>query len=132
MTIRNQEGIELDSIVVTEKGLVGRVSEVGVFSCKVLTITDPNSRIPAKLQSNNHHIVVVGDGNKNLSIISDQSQPFMAGDLITTSGIGGIYPMNIPIAKITGFSKDGKPIAKPSVDFSLLDYVMVIKDANKV
>lgn len=130
MLIKNQEGIENDNCVVSEDALVGRISSVGYFECSVMLTTDIKSRIPAQIERNSHHIIVVGNNTQNLSIIASQGESFVKGDLIVTSGVGGIYPIKIPIAKIIGFSSDGSPIAKPIVNPFCLDYVMVVKEEN--
>ncbi len=135
------DGVALDNPVMTENGLVGWVSEVSAASCKVTTILSPQAQIGATDKRTADTGIVSGDtvyseqGLTRLTNITKQNSA-EAGDIVVTSGFGGVYPKNIRIGKIESLTNDeytGMPIAviEPyEKDIPNLSSVAVITDFN--
>ena len=77
-----------------------------------------------------------GTGNNNLIVkYISKSTNIKAGDVLVTTGLDDIYPANIPVAKVirvfyenNGFNS---AICQPVVDYNNLQYIVVLKNANK-
>ena len=108
------------------EGLIGRVLETGLNTARVLLLTDADSIVPVRRTRDNLPAIASGRGDGLLDIRSAGSvnAPFRAGDLFVTSGTGGIYPPNIPVAKVEANARDtalGRPFANPdSLDFAIV------------
>lgn len=132
----SKSGIKKSDVVITESGLVGKVEEVGINWARVSTILDSGNSIGISLSRNGNVGIAEGDTellkqrrfkidyiSKNASLIS--------GDLLETSGLGGIYPPGLAVGTIEEVELDStgelvKGIVKPAVDFENLYEVVVI------
>ena len=113
------DGVELSDPVMTDNGLVGWVSEVAPHSCKVTTILSPDASIGALDKKTTDSGIVAGEptlcdeGLTRLINLSAQNK-LEQGDLIVTSGFGGVFPKNLKIGKVRELSSDsytGLPVA---------------------
>ena len=130
------DGVDKDMAVVTEKGLVGRVVEAGPNSSKVQLILDPRSSVGTLVQRAESRVtgIVVGDMD-NPTMPNMENIPKTAdvqeGDLIITSGYGGVFPKGLPVGLVTTLKNDDGGLLKiavlePAVDFQKLEDVAVI------
>ena len=130
------DGVDKDMAVVTEKGLVGRVVEAGPNSSKVQLILDPRSSVGTLVQRAESRVtgIVVGD-MENPTMPDMENIPKTAdvqeGDLIITSGYGGVFPKGLPVGLVTTLKNDEGGLLKiavlePAVDFQKLEDVAVI------
>ncbi|MBR3934360.1 MAG: rod shape-determining protein MreC [Clostridia bacterium] len=129
-------GIKKNDTVLTEAGLVGYVSDVGRNWADVTTIVDTTSSVSAIIERVDEYCMLQGDislYDDNLCMMKYASvdTSVSEGDILTTSGEGGIFDSGIQIGKITdikvnknGISQDA--IIEPFVDFDNLDTVLVI------
>ena len=107
-------------------GLIGRVLETGLNTARVLLLTDAESIVPVRRIRDNLPAIASGRGDGLIDIRSagTVNAPFRTGDIFVTSGTGGIYPPNIPVARVTQHSRDaapGRPFANPdSLDFAIV------------
>lgn len=97
-------GIHLHDAVITSEGLVGIVTEVGEVYSKVTTILSPELNIGAIEQGSGEIGIVTGtialsEKNSCKLELLPLSSEIEEGDLIVTSGAGGIYPKNVVIGK---------------------------------
>ncbi len=130
-------GIHKHDPVITEAGLVGYVSEVGLSSCKITTILCPDIKLGALDSRTNDSGVVTGDldsAKENKCKITNLSRSCSVsiGDFIQTSG-EGIFPEGILVGKIESIGSDKYNTSiyaqlNPFVDFSSLKSVMIITD----
>ncbi len=107
-------------------GLIGRVTEVGQFSSRVLLLTDQGNVVPVRLARDGLPALATGTGNGQMelkALIAGNSD-FRRGDLVVTSGTGGLYPPNVPVAVVTRIVADGA-IAHPVADPNRLDLAIV-------
>lgn len=120
------QGVQVGQPVRGPDGLIGRVLESGFGTSRVLLLTDAESIVPVRRTRDNMPAIAAGRGDGTLDIRSAGSvnAPFQPGDLFVTSGTGGLYPPNIPVAKVTARARDtaiGHPFANPdSLDFALV------------
>jgi rod shape-determining protein MreC len=125
-------GIEVGFPVVTDQGLVGRISEVTDTTSKVLLIGDASSAVNAILQSSRLPGVVRGNpGGDLLMDYIDQGETFAIGEVVLTSGLGGRFPKGIPIGQVVEIRQRDidvfqQAVVRPTVDFARLELVMVV------
>ena len=135
-------GIERDDIVVTGLGVVGRVTDIGRNWAQVSTVINISNSIGIKLSRTGDVGVVSGDANlaedKNcrLEYLSNDKN-LIKGDILLTSGLGGIYPPDLTVGKVIEIKSDSAGnldygIVEPSVDFSSLYEVLVITEVPEV
>jgi len=130
------DGIKKNDTVITQAGLVGYISDVGRTWSEVTTIIDISSSVSAVVERIDEYCMLQGDislydGNLCAMKYAAIDSPVSIGDILSTSGDGGIYPPGIQIGKISeikvntnGISQDA--VIEPFVDFSNLDTVLVI------
>lgn len=142
----SEKGIENNMPVVAFvdgfQSLVGKVTKTGRYSSIVKPITDSTLYIPAKLQNIRYDGIVQGnkegiESNVVMNYLKKSSvNKIMYGDIVITSGMGGVYPKGIYIGRIKNIaSKDYKTYLdiaiEPFVDFEKLEYVFVLKTEGK-
>lgn len=131
-----KDGINKDDIVITSLGVVGRITECGVNWAKVSTIINSSNSIGVKLSRTGDIGVVSGDANlaqdkyARLEYLSND-KTLIKGDVLVTSGLGGVYPPDLPIGKVISIRSDSAGnldygVVEPEVDFSALYEVLVI------
>ena len=130
-------GIALDNCVVTAEGMVGFVSEVGPTWATVTSITDMTMEASAIASRTRDVASVEGDfelmkkGQVRLSYLPRDTQ-VLEGDVIETSGVGGLFPKGIVIGTVLEVRNESHGISKyaiiePSVDLDSANHVLVIK-----
>jgi rod shape-determining protein MreC len=120
------DGVRPGQPVRAPEGLIGRVIEIGRLASRVLLITDGASNVPVQLVRDGTPALAVGrgDGTIELKTIEVGENPFKRGDIVVTSGVGGIYPPRVPVAIVTFAGKD-VTIARPLADPARVDYAIV-------
>jgi rod shape-determining protein MreC len=127
-----QHGIEVGMPVVTDEGLVGRISVVEESTSKVLLLNDSSSSASALLGTSRLNGVVRGSTSGDLVMdFIPQGLTFTTGELVLTSGLGGRFPKGIVIGEVEQIETQAnavfqKAIVHPSVDFGSLELVLVI------
>jgi len=129
----SEHGIRTNKAVISTRGLVGRVIEVGRCSSRVLLISDPNSKVGVLIQRTRHGGILTGrpDGKCKMIYIAPDSD-ILRGDRVITAGFSGIFPKDILVGEISGVGKEpGRlykyAIIKPAQDLSRLEEVLCIK-----
>ncbi|HQS84645.1 MAG: hypothetical protein B7Y25_07085 [Alphaproteobacteria bacterium 16-39-46] len=125
---RNESFLKGD-VAVTVKGLIGRLTEVGQRASRLLLLTDIDARIPVFLADSKHHAILMGDGT-DFPLLTRLQEDMMKpspqiGEIVYTSGVGGIFPPNIPIGIIANES-DGVFRVHPFVDPESIEMVCVL------
>lgn len=120
-------GVRPGQPVRSADGLVGRVIETGRWASRVLLVGDAASNVPVRLVRDGTPAIATGhgDGTIDLKTLEVGRNPFRRGDVLVTSGVGGIYPPNIPVAVVVRIEGD-RTVAKPLADPSAVDYAMVL------
>lgn len=128
----SNDGIRRGMPVVTHQGLVGRVDAVIDSAARVQLITDPASNVNVRMQNSRTDAVLVGSLTADLTLeMIPQDAQVIPGDLVLTSGLGGVYPPNIPVGQVVDVRKREADLfqqatIQPSVDFAQLSIVLVI------
>jgi rod shape-determining protein MreC len=117
------DGVQRDMPVVTDAGLVGRVTEVTAAACKVLLINDPNAPVNARLQRSRDVGVVVGQPAAGLELqYLSQDADVQPGDVVITSGLGGQYPEGLVIGAVTLVQRQEYEVQQSAAVASLVDF----------
>lgn len=120
------EGVRPGMTVRAPEGLVGRVFESGIFASRVLLLTDGETAVPVRITRSSIAALATGHGDGTMEIrgLMAGGRTFRRGDLAVTSGTGGVYAPNIPVAVITAVRND-RAIARPLADPARADFAMV-------
>ncbi|WP_257541542.1 rod shape-determining protein MreC [Sphingobium sp. CFD-1] len=113
------QGLKTGMPVRAPEGLIGRVHITTPNTAEVLLLTDSSNIVPVRRANDNIPAIStgLGDGTLEIRALSAGRNPFKPGDLLVTSGIGGIYQPNIPVAvvvRVQGEIGYGVPLANPS------------------
>lgn len=132
----SMNGLSVGNAVITPEGVVGKVTETGPNYAIVTTILDSSSAVGIRVSRTGGSGLVEGDSelaadNRCKLSFLDRSTPIIVGDVVETSGSGGIYPPGFIIGSITSVSADSTgnlkyAVIDPAVDFSDLYEVLVI------
>ena len=119
LSVGRSDGVEIGMPVRTPDGLVGRVIEAGSSASRVLLVSDRSNIVPARTLRSGIPVISTGrgDGTVDIRPLEVGRNPFKRGDIIVTSGTGGLYPPLVPIARIIRLDDDGAlgvPLADPS------------------
>ncbi len=112
-------------IALDQRGLVGRVTEVGARSARVLLITDLNSRIPVTLESSRARAILVGTNGPRprLMYFPEGTEP-AEGERVVTSSQAGAFPAGLPVG-VVHHNAANVPEVEPFADLDRLDVVRI-------
>jgi rod shape-determining protein MreC len=113
------DGIRESMPVRSPDGLIGRIVDVGQLASRVLLVSDRTSIVPSLLLRSNIPVIAQGRGDGTIEVrpLEVGRNPFRPGDLIITSGTGGLYPPLVPVGRVVRLKDDGAiaiPLADPS------------------
>ena len=134
------KGFKKDMAVITSNGLVGRIDSVSKYTSEVLLLLDTNCSVSAMIQESNTFGIVEAqdDSDQVLQMIHIPYDTYVEeGQVIITSGLGGIFPAGLRIGYIVGVASDAgglmqKATVMPYTDFERLSDVLVLTKANSV
>lgn len=112
-------------VALDERGLVGRITEVGTRTARVLLITDMNSRVPVILESSRAHAILAGTNGPwpRLLYWSEGSVP-KEGERVVTSAEANAFPANLPVGTIR-YNANGVPEVEPSAQLRGVEIVRI-------
>lgn len=107
-------GVTASQAVLDDHGVVGQTMHVGPWSAQVILITDPEHALPVSIARTGLRTIAVGAGDS-----TSLGLPYLpanadvrVGDVLVTSGLGGVFPPGYPVARITEVHKDAvQPLA---------------------
>ncbi|HEY0115790.1 MAG TPA: rod shape-determining protein MreC [Allosphingosinicella sp.] len=119
LSVGSDNGVAAGMPVRAPEGLIGRVLETGRWGSRVLMIVDGLSTVPVRLVRDGTPALAVGNGNGEIELrtLEVGVNPFKRGDMLVTSGVGGIYPPDIPVAEVVrveGETTIARPLASPA------------------
>jgi rod shape-determining protein MreC len=122
----SEKGIRVGNPVMSENGLVGRVIGVTNGVSRVLLLTDVASRTPVMIDRSNARAILTGDGGPNpkLEYLRGQN-PVKNGDLVMTSGDGGLFPRGLPVG-VAVKGLDGRWRVVLASDKAPVDFVRIL------
>jgi rod shape-determining protein MreC len=120
------QGVERGQPVLGPDGLIGQIVESGPNTARVLLLTDPESSVPVRRTRDGLPALAVGrgDGLVDVRSVSNAAATFAPGEVFVTSGAGGVYPPNMPVAKILRHGRD-IALAESVMHASTLDFALV-------
>ncbi len=116
--------IRKGQIALDARGLVGRVTDVGARSARVLLITDLNSRIPVVLQGAHERAILVGTNGPRPRLIYWSDAVPKEGDQVVTSGDADALPPDLPVGTVH-YSPDHVPEVVPAAELDQLTIVHI-------
>lgn len=132
-------GIKEGMVVINATGLIGKIDNVSTFSSdvKLITTNDTNNKISVTITNGDNKLtgVINGyhyeDGYLKVEGISNTAT-VAVGDMVYTSGLGGIFPSGILIGVVENITTDVYDLSKiinvkPSSDFNDINYVTILK-----
>lgn len=135
----SHNGISEGMVVINSTGVIGKITNVSTFSSdvKLITTKDTNNKISVTIISGDNHLTGLINnydyktGYLEVEGISN-TEKVSVGDLVYTSGLGGVFPSGILIGKVESITTDVYDLAKiinvsPSADFDNINYVTVLK-----
>ncbi|GAN54177.1 rod shape-determining protein MreC [Tanticharoenia sakaeratensis NBRC 103193] len=112
-------------------GLIGRVTEIGGRTLRILLITDEASRIPVALSSSHGSAIMAGDNSALPRLIFfPQDNPPLEGERVTTGAQNGGLPQGLPVGRVH-YRHAGDPVVVPDGDLGHLDIVRVFEYATR-
>jgi len=107
-----RNGVFLNEAVVDANGILGQVARLGPWSAEVILATDPEHAIPVEVTRNSLRSIAVGAGSSGELVL-----PYLAvnsdvrsGDLLLSSGLGGVFPAGLPVARISGVRREANQL----------------------
>jgi rod shape-determining protein MreC len=128
-----EDGIEVDMAVIGPEGLFGQVVRVSGTSAVVQLIIDPDSAVPVRLAASGETGLLEGRRENDLQLgLVDPNTTVRPGELVETSGLGGVFPPGIPVGVVSVATADEASLTKhvlvrPNVDFSKFPVVAVLR-----
>lgn len=128
-----QDGIRKDMVAVTDRGLVGKISDVSTSYAYLLLLTDINFSSAARLQAGRTEGVLSGTGFRACQLkYIPYDEELNKGDIVVTSGLDSLFPPGIPLGHVSNVSKrEGGMFQSieviPFVDSSKVEVVAIIK-----
>ena len=126
LSVGQRQGVRVGQPVRAPEGLIGRVVEAGRFASRVLLVTDAASNVPVRLVRNGTPAIAGGRGDGTIEIrpLEVGKNQFRRGDIFVTSGTGGIFGPNVPVAIVAQVTRD-ETIARPLADPARTDFALV-------
>ena len=130
------DGLREGLPVVAADGIVGQLVKLTAAGSRVLLITDTASSVAAVVQRSRARGVLKGTGGGRCSLeFAARDEDVKVGDIVMTSGIGGIFPKGIPAGEVTMVKKGEYGIfqtieVRPTVSISRLEEVLVLIPAS--
>ncbi len=118
-------GLRKGQVALDERGLVGRITEVGNRTARVLLITDLNSRVPVTLEGSRSHAILAGTNGPwpRLLYWTEGTVP-KEGERVVTSAEANAFPANLPVG-IVRYNASGVPEVEPEAQMNALDIVRI-------
>jgi rod shape-determining protein MreC len=119
------------------QALVGKIVQAGQFESLVMPLYDTSSYISSRLSDSRYEGIVEGQGSSDMPLVmrfirKRARDEISFGDLITSSGIGGVFPPGITIGRVSKIHYEEYETSmevelEPAIDFSRIEYVFVIE-----
>lgn len=106
INLGSASGLTVGMPVMASNGVIGQITECGLTSSVVRLLDDENSSVSAMIQSSRAQGMLNGSATGQLSldlVATDQSVE--VGDLVVTSGLGGVFPKGLPLGHVTNVEK---------------------------
>lgn len=116
--------IKKGQIAISDKGVVGRIENIGNIYSKIILISDINSKIPVMIERSRARGILSGDNTPLPKLVfTSADADISVGDIVVTSGVAGVFPPGLPIGKVVSASKNNIRVKS----FSSLDQLEYLK-----
>ena len=108
-------GVFKGQAVLDDRGLIGQTTNVGPWSAEVILITDPEHGTPVRIERTGLRTIAVGAGDATSLALPylPANADIKQGDLLVTSGLGGVFPQGYPVARVTEVHREAvQPLAQ--------------------
>ena len=119
--------------VIGPDGLIGRIVDVRGGSSVVQVLTDPASTVGAHIVRTRTPGIIEGEarGTIRFKYMARDGAGIQVGDMVVTSGLGGLFPRGIPIGRVRSIDDRGSALfhyaqIAPAVDFARIDEVLLL------
>ena len=135
LTVNRGRGDDVKRLtaVISPDGLVGRIVDVRLGASIVQVLTDPSSTIGAHVVRTRTPGIVEGEprGTLRFKYMARDGAGLVVGDVIVTSGLGGVFPRGVPIGRVRAIDDRGSALfhyalLTPVVDFARVDEVLLV------
>lgn len=125
LSVGPNHSIRKGEIAVDERGLVGRVTEVGARTARVLLLTDLNSRIPVILEHSHAHAILLGtNGPRPRLMFWPEGSAPREGEQVVTSAEAGAFPADLPVGTVH-YTNSNVPEVVPTAMLDRLEIVRI-------
>jgi len=111
----NYEGVFVGQPLLDANGVMGQIIEVSPLRSTAMLISDPSHALPVQVNRNGLRTLAVGTGNPQVLELRfiPTSADIEEGDIVSTSGLGGRFPADYPVARVSKIQRiPGEPFAK--------------------
>jgi rod shape-determining protein MreC len=108
-------GVFAGQAVLDDSGLLGQTIHIGPWSAEVILVTDPEHAVPVQIERTGLRTIAVGAGNEGTLALPylPANADVKPGDLLITSGLGGVFPAGYPVARVAEVHRDAvQPLAQ--------------------
>ena len=126
LSVGARDGVRIGMPVRSPDGLIGRIIDTGALASRVLLVSDHANIVPARLLRNGIPVIAQGRGDGTIDVrpLEVGRNPFKRGDIIITSGTGGLYPPLVAIGRVVKLDDDGA-VALPLADPATTSFAIV-------
>lgn len=109
-----RDGLSVGQAVLDAYGLMGQIVQTSQFTSRVMLISDSNHAVPVVVNRSGVRAILLGTGQPETLDLVDvpDTADIRRGDLLVSSGLGGRFPKDYPVARVTRIQHDpGQPFA---------------------
>ncbi len=128
-----RNGVFKGQAVMDNYGLLGQTTRVGPWSAEVILVTDLEHAVPVEVERTGVHTILVGTGDSESLALPylPANADVKPGDLLLTSGLGGVFPQGYPVARIAEIRRD-KVQALPQIRATPLAHLSALHEVTLV
>ena len=120
------EAVQKGQIVLGDESVIGRIDKVSGHYAKVILVTDINSKIPVVVERTRVRGILSGNNTAMPQLLFTRStSDIQEGDVIVTSGVGGMFPSGLPIGFVSSIT-NGEISVETMADISRVEYVRIV------
>ena len=130
-----KHGLAQGQAVVDGSGILGLLAEVNVFSSRVMLVSDQDSAVAVRVRRTGFRSILGGTGDLDIMLLENvpTSEEILVGDILESTGLGGVYHAGYAIGRVTSFVlEETSPYAEvtvqPLADLTSIQDVLVILD----
>jgi rod shape-determining protein MreC len=111
----SHNGVFKAQAVMDSYGLLGQTTHIGPWSAEIILVTDPQHAVPVQIERTGVRTIAVGAGDAESLALPylPANADVKVGDLLVTSGLGGVFPQGYPVARVAEVRRDAvQPLAQ--------------------